>query len=213
LPDVPEIVATEIIIVPIGDLKPHPRNARRGDVAKIRESIRAHGVFAPVLAQRSRARVIAHRHVWEACKAEEMTHVPVIWLDVNDREAERIMLADNGTSDAATYDEAALLALLEPLHASPAGLYGTSFDDAAMDRLRARVEGEGVVVLDGVDTFTPSDDDVRANARIATTSVVTLTASTEQRAELNALLDRARDESGVNEPIVLVLSALRAFVT
>lgn len=49
-----------------------------------------------------------------------ITSVPVVWLDVDDATAKRIMLADNRTADLATYDEQILaeaLASLEGLAA------------------------------------------------------------------------------------------------
>jgi hypothetical protein len=100
--------------VPVGTLSEHPANPRRGDVATIEESIRAHGFVGAVYAQESTGRIIAgnHRHRMAA----QLGHatVPVIWLDVDEDQAVRLMLVLNRTEDRAGYDDRVLLeALLE----------------------------------------------------------------------------------------------------
>jgi ParB-like chromosome segregation protein Spo0J len=118
-------------VVPVADLKPHPRNPRRGNVGAIRESIRANDFYGAVIVQRSTGYVIAGRHRYEAAVEEEAAKLPVIDLDVDDETALRILLADNRTSDVAGYDEESLLALLRDVGASAATLEGTgwTFDD------------------------------------------------------------------------------------
>lgn len=123
--DPPQVIAKNLARVAIGDLKPYPRNPRRGNVEAIRESIRTNGYFKPILAQRSTSTIIAGHHAWLAAIEEGIASVPVIWLDVDDDTALRIMLADNRISDLAEYDSAELASLLEAMEE----LTGTGFSD------------------------------------------------------------------------------------
>ena len=137
----PGIINETIERVPIGNLQPHPRNPRRGDVGAIQASIGHHGFYGAVVAQRSTGRILAGNHRWLAAKAAGLTEVPVAWVDVDDAQAERI-LPDNRSNDLASYDDGALLELLRELQATDDGLVGnTGFDDAAMDALLAEAAG------------------------------------------------------------------------
>jgi DNA modification methylase len=137
----PGIINETIEQVPIGDLQPHPRNPRRGDVGAIQASIGHHGFYGTVVAQRSTGRILAGNHRWLAAKAAGLPEVPVAWVDVDDDQAERILLVDNRANDLASYDDGALLELLRELQATDDGLAGTGFDDAAMDALLAEAAG------------------------------------------------------------------------
>lgn len=136
----PGIINETIEQVPIGSLQPHPRNPRRGDVGAIQASIGHHGFYGTVVAQRSSGRILAGNHRWLAAKAAGLTEVPVAWVDVDDEQAERILLVDNRSNDLASYDDGALLDLLRELQATDDGLAGTGFDDA-MDALLAESVG------------------------------------------------------------------------
>lgn len=212
----PEVLAKRIVMVPCAELKPHPKNANHGDVEAIRESIRTNGVFAPVLVQQSRKRIIAHKHVWDACVAEGLPRVPVVWLDVNDKQAERIMVADNRTRDIAQTDDAALLALLQGLAESAEGLFGTGYTDDGMDVLRARVEGANVLPAeafagDFAGQYVPPEE--RGGERTAGDSAyreIVVLATEEQRAEWVELVNAARARDGAETPIIdLLLAAMR----
>lgn len=121
--------------VAIDAVHPHPRNAREGDVGAISESIKANGVYKPIVVQRSTGAILAGNHTWKALKALGRPTVDVVYVDVDDERALRIMLADNRTSDQASYDDSALAALLEELRPTAEGLTGTGFDGDALDDL------------------------------------------------------------------------------
>jgi hypothetical protein len=85
----PGIINETIEQVPIGSLKPHPRNPRRGDVGAIQASIGHHGFYGAVVAQRSTRRILAGNHRWLAAQAAGLTEVPVAWVDVDDEQTQR----------------------------------------------------------------------------------------------------------------------------
>ncbi len=41
------------LAVPISSLRPHPRNPRRGDLDAVKDSLRHHGQYRPIVANRS----------------------------------------------------------------------------------------------------------------------------------------------------------------
>lgn len=109
----PPVVETET--VPITTIRPHPKNARRGNVDAIAESLSAHGQYRPIVANRRTGNILAGNHTWRAAKSLGWPNIAVSWVDVDDASEVRILLADNRASDLATYDDAALAALLGEL--------------------------------------------------------------------------------------------------
>jgi hypothetical protein len=135
----PVVIPQEYELVPAGRLSLHPDNPRKGDLDALGESISANGFYGAVIVQRSTGRIIAGNHRYQALIAAASPDelVPVIWADVDDDRARRILAADNRTGDLATYDQDALLALLEEMAGGAAGLVGTGFDLDDLEDLRA----------------------------------------------------------------------------
>lgn len=117
--------------VPIDSLIAHPRNARIGKVDLIAESLAAHGQYRPIVAQTSTRYILAGNHTWKAAKSLGWTTIAVTWLDVDDAEADAVLIADNRVSDLAAYDDSALAALLRSLPT----LDATGFDRYDLDKL------------------------------------------------------------------------------
>lgn len=165
--------------VKLDSLEQWPGNARRGVVSGIKESIRTNGVFQPLIVQKSTNRIIAGNHRWFALKelAEESPEefgdsADVILLDVNDSRATKMNLADNKTSDDASWDNEALLAQLESLADLDEGLDGSGFADDDLDDLQALMETGTYVFDDGTDddetdvgTREPQDNGVSADGK------------------------------------------------
>lgn len=96
----------------IGRLKPHPSNARKGDVEAIKRSLERFGQVKPLIVQRSTGFIVAGNHTFEAAKRLKWKTVRILVKDMNDDEAAGYLLADNATSDKAGYDDAELYKLL-----------------------------------------------------------------------------------------------------
>lgn len=101
------------LLEPIEAVKTHPKNARRGVIPSIRESMRVNGVYRPVIAQRSTGYALAGNHTFTTLKEDGAEQVPVVWVDVDAAGARKIMLADNRTAELGDYDDRALLDLLD----------------------------------------------------------------------------------------------------
>jgi ParB-like chromosome segregation protein Spo0J len=129
--------------VPWDSLTQHPRNPRNGDVAAIVASIRANGVYRPVIVARD-GTILAGHHLWLALGELGRTEVDVVRLPVHpaSTEAVRILLADNRTADLGNYDDGLLAQLLRDLDAD-AGLIGTGYDHDDLAALLASIEDPG----------------------------------------------------------------------
>ncbi|MEU6778569.1 ParB N-terminal domain-containing protein [Nonomuraea angiospora] len=110
-----KVAPQEYRMVAVGDLEPHPDNPHRGDVDVIVASIKKHGFYGSVVAQKSRMRIVAGEHRWRGARKAGLKHVPTVIIDVNDETAQRIMLADNRLAEYGQYDDAKLAELLQSL--------------------------------------------------------------------------------------------------
>lgn len=126
--------------VRLADLRHYPGNARRGDVEAIRESLRINGQYRPLLVQRSTGFVITGNHTLDGMLAEGWEEADATYLDVDDDQARRIVIADNRTADLGGYDERALLTLLREVGED---LTGTGYDMDDFDDLLASIEEAG----------------------------------------------------------------------
>ena len=100
------------------------------------ESLKAHGLYKPLVVQRSSNQVLCGNHVLAAARELGLESVAVIFADVDDETAKRIVLVDNKLADDANYDTEGLLLLLESLPT----LDGTGFADQDVDALLRRLD-------------------------------------------------------------------------
>lgn len=123
---------------PLSELTPHPENPRQGDVGAIAQSLTANGQYAPIVA-RPDGTVLAGCHRLAAAKSLGWEEMLVSTIEVSDETARRIVLADNRTSDLASYDDHNLQSLLMSL-AENDTLDGTGWDLDDLDDLNALLE-------------------------------------------------------------------------
>jgi ParB-like chromosome segregation protein Spo0J len=120
---------------PIDNVVPHPENANNGDIQKLDESIDMTGFYAPIVVQASSGYILAGNHRWEVMKARGEQTIPVVYVDVTDVEAKRIMVADNRITRLGEDDPAILAGLLEQIAETDEGLLGTGFDASYLQNL------------------------------------------------------------------------------
>ncbi len=149
--------------VKITEIKVHPRNPRKGDVEVIRESMRENGFYGAVVVQRSTGYILVGNHRYEAACKEGAETVPVVWLDVDDDRAMKILLADNKTNDMAKYDEQALLDILSDVASLADSLKGTGWTESDLEFMCATktdsLDKPEDIVSGFVDLGTKSDKD------------------------------------------------------
>jgi len=115
--------ATEL--VPLSELRRYHKNPREGDIGAVSESLRVLGQYRPVVVNRRTNEILKGNHTAAAASALGWTEIAVVWVDVDEVAAAKIVLADNRTADKATYDNDLLGSVLKSLDS----LEGTGFDD------------------------------------------------------------------------------------
>lgn len=140
----PKLGNVEVHYALMNEIDLHPENANVGNIDAIVESIRVNGFYAPIIVQASTGYIMAGNHRYQAAKKLGMEQVPVVYLDVDDVEAKRIMVADNRTTRLGHDDSELLTALLEDLGDTELGLMGTGYSHADLQTL-----------LDAQDKFDP----------------------------------------------------------
>lgn len=120
--------------VDIDTLKPHPDNPRNGDVDAIAESLNTNGQYKPIVVAKD-GTVLAGNHTYAAAMQLSWPTLQVVRLPIapGSKEARRIMLADNRTSDLGRYDEAHLLEVLQDGFSDD--LLGTGYTTADLEAL------------------------------------------------------------------------------
>lgn len=118
-----------VVETAINEIERHPENANNGDTDALEESISVNGFYSPVIVQSETGYILAGNHRWEVAVRMGATTIPAIFLDVDNVEARRIMLADNRITRMGHDDPAMLADLLQELQATDAGLAGTGFTD------------------------------------------------------------------------------------
>lgn len=131
--------------VPVALLQEHPDNPRRGNDDALRSSVDALGFYGAVVVQRSTNRVLAGNTRLRVARAESAQTIPVVWVDVDDVTAKKILLADNRVSDYAFYDNAALLELLVDVNTT-ADLLGTGYHADDLNALLNSTQVSGDLV-------------------------------------------------------------------
>lgn len=125
--------------VKIDAIKPFPGNARKGNVEMLRESLRVHGQYRPLVVQESTGYILAGNHTWEAMRENGESEVDIGIIDVDDDKAKKIVLVDNRSNDVAEYDDKALADLLAEIP----DLEGTGFTRLDLDAMIASLGGYG----------------------------------------------------------------------
>jgi len=128
-------------LVPVEELRPHPRNPRRGNLLEIGRSLDRFGQQRPILALPD-GTIVAGNHTYLAAAELGWSHVAVIRSDLTDADIEAYLAADNRTADLGGYDDRVLLDLLTDLQQQDQALVGTGYDDEFLRQLLASVRAD-----------------------------------------------------------------------
>lgn len=127
------VAALKPELVPIADLKPHPRNYRKHPPEQIQQiiaSLNQHGFYRNIVATRQGSFILAGHGVVQAARQGGYTEVPVIWLDLDpySPEALKVLIGDNELSNLAEDDDRLLAETLKEIMQSDS-LNGTGYDE------------------------------------------------------------------------------------
>jgi DNA modification methylase len=137
-----EALVHEIELLPIGEIQPNPRNARKHSKKQIRQiadSIRAFGFLVPVLVDEISTTLGGHGRI-EAAKLLGLKEVPVIRVKgLSEAQKRALLLADNKIAANAGWDRERLAAelpeLAELLVEEDLDVTITGFEPAEIDQL------------------------------------------------------------------------------
>lgn len=144
-------------LVALDDLTPDPRNPRRGDVEAVARSLDAFGQRKPIVVRKGRGKrptIIAGNQTYAAARSLGWTHLAVVDAsDLDPKAAQAFALADNRTSDLATYDDEVLADVLREVdeYLDATGYTAEDLDDLLADladTIHASAE-HGQVLEDG----------------------------------------------------------------
>lgn len=107
------IPALEALVIPIVELKPHPRNPRRHDHQAIAASLNRFGQQRPVLCLPDGTIVAGHGTTVAASELLGWTGIAAVRSDLDDADIEGYLLADNRTSDLGYYEQSVLADILK----------------------------------------------------------------------------------------------------
>jgi len=151
--------------VAVDAIRPHPKNVNLGDKASIAESIQTNGFFGTILVQESSGFILAGKHRWEQAQAAGASEVPVVYVDVDDAAAKKIMLADNRTGRLGHDDPQKLAELLQDIIGESGDLLGTGFSQSDLDKIIGGI-GDDLLRDAGVDEKTeekPAEPEAERN--------------------------------------------------
>ncbi len=127
-------------MVPIGSLRPHPRNYQghpKDELEHLVQSVKSYGFYRNVVIAKDGTILAGHGMV-EAARIVGMDSVPVVRLDLapDDPRAIKVIVADNEISHLAECDDRLLTELLKEIKQSdPIGLVGTGYDEQMLANL------------------------------------------------------------------------------
>jgi hypothetical protein len=127
-------------VVPISQLKPHPRNYRRhppDEIEHLKASIAENGIYRNVVVANDYTLLAGHG-VIQAMMQLERTHAPVHRLDIgpDDPRAIKVLVADNEIAHLTDSDDRLLSELLRQIKdEAPTGLIGTGYDSMMLANL------------------------------------------------------------------------------
>lgn len=110
------------LAVAIDELELLPGNPRRGDIDAVAASLEEFGQRKPIVARLVDRTVIAGNHTLQAARRLGWSEIAVVWVEDDDAHAKAFALADNRTAELGSYDDEALLRLIEEVKIEDAEL-------------------------------------------------------------------------------------------
>jgi ParB-like chromosome segregation protein Spo0J len=140
------------LLVPADQVRQFPDNPNNGDIDLIAESMQINGVFQPIIAQVGTGYIIAGNHRYVAMLSLGCTQVPVLWMEVDDDIALRMLAVDNKVARDAIIDSGLMADLLLRMAETERGLLGTGYNDNDLALMLSR--------LDDTDTLATVEPDI-----------------------------------------------------
>jgi len=134
---------TEDAVVTVATLRPHPKNPNTHSESQIQmlmASLQRDGQTRPLLVRRANKMIIAGHGIHTAARRLGWTDLRVVLLDVDEGEAERIMLGDQRLTTLSKLDEGRVVSLMREIGEVDWLATGYSQEEGAKMLERAQVE-------------------------------------------------------------------------
>jgi hypothetical protein len=144
--------------VPLLELRPNPRNPNKhseDQINRLMSALRRDGQTRPLLARRANQMLIAGHGVHTAARRLGWAEIGVVFLDVEQKDADRIMLSDDRLAALSELDHRRVADLLNDIDAGDWMATGYSVEEA-----NKLLEGNEVTDLEvyEIETSTVTDD-------------------------------------------------------
>lgn len=146
------IINEDYKLVSVEELRPHPQNPRVNELGTIRDSIDANGFYGALVVNKPTGHILAGNHRYKAAVEQDIKVLPVIFVDVDEATALRIMSADNRTSDIGGYDEEKLVSLLDQIKAETS-LVGSGYSDFDFQEMMRAIEARDPLPPEDFESF------------------------------------------------------------
>jgi len=137
-PQPPVLAAPPADLTPVKvlltELVPNPRNPRRhpqNQLEMVRASLIRFGQRRPIMARAANKMIVVGHGLWEAARMAGMTHLYVLFWDIDQATADAYMVADNRLGDLSSHDPDLLGALLRDMEEDD--LFAAGFDEKALE--------------------------------------------------------------------------------
>lgn len=141
---------------PLDDLILLPGNPRKGDVSKIADSLARFGQLKPIVVDNDGV-ILAGNHTYQAARMLGWSQVAAVTAsELEGAERSAFALADNRLSDLATYEDEALLAMIQTVQEETGDLTGVGYDLDFVDELEREVAAAGQEPVSGDERYTPA---------------------------------------------------------
>lgn len=101
--------------VSLDSIREFHNNPRKGNTRLIAESLQTYGQYKPITVNKRTGEILAGNHTYRAAKEIGWSEIDIVYVDVDEATAAKIVAIDNRSADLGEYDNEKLAALLEAL--------------------------------------------------------------------------------------------------
>lgn len=132
----------ESLAVSLSELKPAEHNARKGDVAAIKNSYERFGQRKPIVANRSSKEIIAGNHQYQAALELGWDKIAVVFVEDDEETATAYAIADNRIGQLGEWNVEELVLAFEKIDYADFG--ATGFTEGDVEDFRALLDEQAM---------------------------------------------------------------------